>query len=690
MAGLSLQGKADAFGFIQSFSGENRYVLDFLFEEVFQRQPREIQDFLLRTCILEQLCATLCDAVNLRQDSRAMLGILERRNLFLIPLDDQRNWYRYHHLFGDLLQSRLKQTFPDELASLHQRASAWHAANNNPESAIDHALAAQDYECAASLIELVIKKEEVLNNLVPLRSWIERLPLDTLEVHPWLCVYRAWVNFETGHRETVEEQLQTVEHAIERTPDAEDLYGPQISGHVAALRAYIAFTREDIPQVLEMGQKALSLLPADDRMRSSAAVILGAGYWAIGDVSQSEWSFRMAKDAALKSSFPRATPATCYIGLQQVKQGRLQDAIYTFQDGLRLATLPDGKETFLAGFPNMKLGDVYRERNDLKLASQYLAKGLAQCKRLGQMDVLVDAHVCLGRLQLAAGDLDSTHSTVQTADRLAEQSKVDQWVLCWLDDLRLRLWLAEGNFDAASRWAQESGLSPDGRLSYQHDLHHQNLARVLVAQGDLTGAKPAHEAASFLLTRLEAAAIQAGWVHEQIRILVLQAINDQLQHKRSSALNSLARAVSLATRGGYVRVFVDEGKLMRDLLVALGKTLRNETQEPWEQFGIHFETERLGVIQTYLVQLVSAFENNRPRPDSTEPMQNSPQLIEALSARETEVLRLLAQGWADKQIAETLVIARETVHKHLRNIYGKLGAHSRTEAVARARERALL
>ena len=687
MAGLSLQGKVDASAFIRSFSGENRYVLDFLFEEVFQRQPGEIQDFLLRTSVLDQLCGSLCDAVNLREDGQATLGILDRSNLFLIALDDRMEWYRYHHLFRDLLQNRLKQTFPDEVARLHQRASAWYTAENNLESAIGHALAAPDLACAASLIELLIKKEEVLNNLVALRSWIERLPLDILELHPWLCVYRAWVHFETGQRETVEEQLQIVEHAMERTLDAGDPGRQHIQGHIAALRAYIAFTREDIPLVLEMAQRALSLLPANDRMRSSAAIILGAGYWAIGDVDKSEWSFRMAREAALRSSFPRATPATCYIGLQQMKQGRLQDAMDTFQDGLRMATLPNGNETFLAGFPNVRLGDVYREWNDLKSASQYLTKGLAQCKRLGQIDVLVDAYVCLGRLQLAAGDLDSMNETVQTADHLVEQSRVDQWVLCWLDDLRLRLWLANGDLDAANRWARKTGLSPDGPLSYQHDLHHQNLARILVAQGRLVGSKSAHQEASVLLTRLLAAAKQAGWVHEEIRILLLRAINDQAHHKSGAAFKSLAQAVSLAEPGGYVRTFVDEGQVMCGLLVALGKTLQNERHEP---FGIHFEAARLAAIQTYMSRLVSAFENIRARPDPSELMQNSEQLIEALSAREMEVLRQLARGCADKEIAENLVIARETVHKHLKNVYGKLGVHSRTQAIARARDLGLL
>ena len=696
MAGLSLQGKEDPSAFIRSFSGENRYILDFLFEEVFQRQPREIQDFLLRTCILDQLCGALCDAVNLRADGQTMLGILENSNLFLISLDDRRKWYRYHHLFSDLLQSRLKQTFPDEIASLHQRASAWYAAENILDSAIAHALAAKDFERAASLIESFLSNEEPLNNLVALRSWMEKLPMDILERHPWLCVYRAWVDFETGQRETLEDRLRTVEKSIESL-DADDTQRQHIQGHIAGLHAYSAFTREDIPHVLEMGQKALSLLPADDRMRSSAAIILGAAYWASGDVIQAEWSFRMARDAALKSSSPRAAPASCYIGLQQVKQGRLQDAIDTFQDGLRLATLPNGNETFLAGFPNVRLGDVYREGNQLELASQHLTKGLAQSKRLGQMDVLVDAYACLGRFQLAVGELDSAHESIQSADWLTNQTKVDQWVLAYLDDLRLRLWLAKGDLDAAGRWAQKSGLSSDGALSYQHDLHHQNLARLLVAQSIVMGSKRSHDDAAALLKRLLPAAKQAGWVHEQIKILIMQAINYQTHKDSQAALMSLYHAVILAEPGGYVRVFLDEGEIIRGLLTALGHAFRDPSNLPIKDEGIDLKGNQVVHLQKYVSMLLSEFDHS---PETSSAARSTMQLkgfsvpntlmVEQLSPREIEVLKLLAQGCSDKEIAESLVIARETVHKHLKNIYGKLGVHSRTEALAQAHKLELL
>jgi LuxR family maltose regulon positive regulatory protein len=356
-----------------------------------------------------------------------------------------------------------------------------------------------------------------------------------------------------------------------------------------------------------------------------------------------------------------------------------------------MATLPDGTETFLAGFPNIRLGDVYREQNHLDLASEYLTKGIGQCRRLGQIDVLVEAYVSLGRHQLTTGDLPGARNSLQTADRLVEESPVDQWVLCWLDDLRLRAWLAEGDLEAPRRWAKSSGLSPEGLLSYQHDLHHRNLARVLVAESLREGSTDSHRRALTLLRRLRAAAEQAGWVHEEIHILALQAVNDWTHHRHRAALRSLARAVFLAEPGGYARVFVDEGGIMRELLSALSKTLKSsEEQSVWKQPGMKLPDERLTAIGAYIGRLLCAFADHPARADTSEPVRQSSELIEPLSHRELEVLNLLAQGCPDKKIAEALFIARETVHKHLKNIYGKLGVHNRNEAVARARELSLL
>jgi LuxR family maltose regulon positive regulatory protein len=693
MAGLSLQGRTDPSSFIRSFSGEDRYILDFLFDEVFMRQPGEIQDFLLQTSILGQLSAALCNAVTLRNNSREILDTLERNNLFLISLDEQRKWYRYHHLFIDLLKSRLKLTNPDSIPILHQRASTWCEAEHDLENAIAHALSAQDFERAASLIEQVVRTLDMQNQQAMLASWVDHLPGEILKNHPWLCVYRAWGCYWTGNRGVEEEWLQLAEDSLGQSFITDQLERDHIQGHIAVVRAHTALVSENIPLALEMGGKALELLPVEDEMRSDAAIALAGAYWALGDVRKTEQVFGMAGTTAAKINYPSMVAAAAgYTGIQQFKQGRLLDAIVTFQDGLRAATLADGTEMKVAGFLNARLGDVMRERNELGRASQYLSRGIKQCVHFGQPDVLSDAYICLGRYQMATGDLDGTLETLRKVDRVVQRIKVDPWILCWLDDCRIKAWLAAGNLEAASLWAQNSGLTFDGPLSYQYDLHHQNLARVLVAQGAQGGSRSSQEKAAALLARLQIAAEQAGWVHEGIKILLMQAVNDQAQGLNEKALQSLARALSLAQPGGYVRVFLDEENTLRSLLTSLADILRKNQQEVQKRIKIDIQEDKLPSLREYLSMLLAAFENPIS-PAATHPTLSAPMKInssiqpiaEPLSEREMDVLKLLAQGSPDKKIAETLVIARETVHKHLKNIYGKLGVHSRAEAVVRAR-----
>ena len=696
MAGLSLQGREDISTFIRSFSGNNRYILDYLFEEVFLRQSDGIRDFLLKTSILEQFCDPLCNAITRREDSQSFLNTLERSNLFLISLDEERKWYRYHHLFADLLRSRLKQTFPTERALLHQRASAWYESEHDLENAIPHTLATGDFEHAADLIEEITHNLDMQNKQPVLARWVKNLPPEILKAHPWLCVYRAWGDYWTGSRGLEEEWLQAAEQFIEQTIAESHPEKMHIQGHIAAVRAHTALVARDIPRALEMGKKALELLPNDDEMRFEAAIALGAAYWAIGDVVRSEQAFGLDQASTIKISHTsRAAGSNGYVGIQQIKQGRLQDALTTFRAGLQKATLPNGNETPLSGFLNMRLGDVLRERNELALASQYLLRGMEQCILFNQPDILTDAYICSGRYQLAIGDLAQTQKSLQNADRVARETKIDAWVWCWLDDLRLKVWLTEGNLEAASLWAKNSGLAPEGPFSYQHDLHHQNLARVLVAQACRSGSKPAYETAASLLARLLIAAEQAGWTHEEIRILVMQAVNYQAQNMEDAAIKSLASAVSLAEPGGFVRVFLDEGDIIRDLLITFAGKLQNDGRITRQRSGGSSQDEHRRSMQVYIARLISAFDHASASTEmhpftNLKKNRNAPKMVEPLSAREMEVLQHLAQGSSDKKIAETLVIARETVHKHLKNIYGKLGVHSRTEAIVRARESGLL
>jgi LuxR family maltose regulon positive regulatory protein len=690
MAGLSLQTRMDPSEYIQSFFDEDRYIMDFLFDEIFSGQSKEIQDFLLKTSILERLCGGLCDAVTAQDDSQFILETLERNNQFLIPLDDRHEWYRYHHLFRDLLINRANQLVAADVSQLHSRAGNWFRDQRLLEKAIQHFLLAQDFEIFATIIEKNIQNFDLQNQQSLLSAWLAQIPQPILIKHPWLCVYRAWGDYWSGKRGKEEEWLKLAEQSIQDALPDQKIEKQHIEGHIAAARAHIALIDEDVPRAKTMGETALQLLPIDDIRRSEAAIALAGVYWALGDVKNTQRSFEMAVDTALKINYT-SMAAGCmgYIGIQLIKQGKLDEASFTFDEGLKIATLPDGNETPMAGFLNFRLGDLWRERNNFRLAEQYLTKGLEQSQYLGQPDILVDATICCGRFQLAIGSLEQANYYLQKSEETAEKTKVDPWISCWLNDLRIRIWYSEKNTFAINHWINTCGLSFDQPLSYQHDLNHQNLARAFIARSSLANAYKIEESVFRLLDRLLYSAKQAGWVYEQIKILIMEAISVQIQVDSQKALKPLLEALVLAEPSGYQRVFIDEGERMHALLGQLERQIRMGNLTLHNVIKEYAVYNRFENIQKYLHVLLQGFISAEPQ---FEPISHQTKgriktgkiPIDPLTPREIDVIKLLALGYPDKRTAEYLFITQGTVHKHLKNIYSKLDAHCRTEAVARA------
>jgi LuxR family maltose regulon positive regulatory protein len=679
---LSVQGREDVSAFIRAFGGSHRLILDYLVEEVLDRQPPAIQEFLLKTSILERMTGPLCDAVcsvgtangsvgaavTGRDDGQAVLVRLDQDNLFLVPLDGERRWYRYHRLFADLLRSRLRQTWPDYAPMLHRRASEWYEGAGFIEEAVAHAFAGGDIERAASLVERHAMHMIVNSKAVTLSWWIEALPDDLVRARPWLCVYRAWTQYWIGRREQVEECLQSAEQALQSMPLPSD-DGKRIAGHIAVIRAYNALVNEEISRVSEMAQTALELVPEGEYMHCMAALILGGANWGRGDVVAAQQAFTKANMAAQKCGYRFLVVSTAYyVGMQQAKQARLYEAFETYRQALELATEASGQELPVAGFPSVRLGDLSREWNDLETASRNLTKGVELCVQWGQADALADGYIALARLQLAQGNLEEAISTLRKAEHLVQRAKVDPWVTCWLDDCRLRLWLATGNLTAAVRWARTSGPRVDGELSYLHDLNHVNLARLLVAQGVRQPSGSYLEQALGLLARLLEAAETAGWINEAIQVLVLQALALQARGDGEGALSALARALDLAEPGGYVRTFVDEG-------APIGGLLRQVVAR--------------GIAVGYAGELLAALEGEtKDERRGAEP--HSPPLVDPLSEREMEVLRLLTTSLSSPEIAQELFISVTTVRSHIRSIYSKLSVHRRMDAIQRAKELGLL
>jgi LuxR family transcriptional regulator, maltose regulon positive regulatory protein len=675
LAAISMQGQQDLASFIKTFTGSHHFVLDYLMEEVLGRQPENVQNFLLSTSILERMCGPLCDAVLLPQTASGQetLEYLEHTNLFIIPLDNERRWYRYHHLFAELLRHRLEQTSLDLVPTLHRRASIWLENESLIEEAVSHALASCDWEHAAKLIFHFAHRVHVQTNLPKLSSWLAALPEPVICAQPWLCVYQALAWYWAGPRNRIEERLQLAEQALpgSQMPEAEAAH---LAGYIAAIRAHYALVSGDLPRVLDMAQEALQKLPEGDYMRGWTSVALGGAYWGQGNVIASQQAFQMAKTVALQHNYRfLAVPPACYVGMQLVKQGKLDKAICVYREGVEYATVAAGQQLPIAGFPKVKLGDVLRERNDLPGADQWLRSGVEQCLQLGHPDVLVDAYVALARLQLVQNDWSGAYTTFQKADELAQSSPVDPFVRCWLDDCRVRLWLAKDRLDELVRWAEASGLTVDGELSYHYDLHHLNLARFMLARARCAASHvQAHTClseVSGLLTRLLVAAEKAGWVYETIKTLVLQALVFAESSDKDKASQALERALALAEPGGFVRIFLDEGPPMAQLLS---------------------ETAARGMMTNYIGRLLTAFECDAQPSEAKPDLSTSQPLIDPLTQRELDILRLIAQGLSNQTISQRLFLALSTVKGHNRIIFDKLQVQSRTEAVARARELGLL
>lgn len=657
MAALSMRGREDARGFIKAFSGSHRFVLDYLVEEVLDQQPPCIQDFLLKTSILKRMIAPLCDAVTRGTDSQTILMRLDRANLFLIPLDDERRWYRYHHLFADLLRSRLEQTQIDQAPALHRRASEWYAQNGLIAEAVRHMLRVGDLERVADLVEGNALALMDRGELKTLAESLDVLPDDVMSSRPWLSIAHAWVLAYVGHFDAIEPRLKDAERAlINREGRAESHH---VAGHIATIRGYITALKGDMSGAADLARSALEYLPEEDlRVRGVATAVLGGALKESGDlVAAAQALTRAIAIAQAAGDSHVAVTNLCDLTRLHILQGRLHEAAATCQCALDLAdeyARQSGWRLPVIGHAYTHLSRVLREWNDLKTAIRLATKGVALCRQWGWSELLVHGGIYLAEIRQANRDTEGALDVIRMAKEAARS--LSTRFIGLVEAHETRLWVAQGNVAAASRWVEQSGLSIDDALSFQDLPRYVTLARVLIARSSL-------DEASKLLARVLNMAETAGAIGYSIEILALQAIALQARTRSDRALMPLERALSLAEPEGYVRTFIDEGEPM-------GHLLRQAAAQ-----GMRLE---------YVSALLTAFETDTKGKDV------HPALVEPLSERELEVLRVLATGLSNKEIAETLFIAVGTVKQHLKSIYGKLGVHSRTEAAHRARHLGLL
>lgn len=707
LAALSMQGHEDVAGFIRSFAGDHRYIVDYLVEEVLQRQPERVRDFLLQTAILDRLSGPLCSAVTGQNDSKLLLEALERGNFFVVPLDNKRHWYRYHHLFADVLHAHLLAEQPEQIPVLHQRASAWFAGNDLPAEAIRHALAAADYARAADLVELAAPAMRQSRQEATLLGWLQALPDELLHDRPVLSVVYAGTLLYGGQIEDVEARLHDAEQWLETAATMNEPPSPALSdvtaregldapapkgkmvvvdqenfrrlpGMIAVYRAGYSLAQGNMADTVTFARRALALVAEDDHVwRGAAAAILGLASWTSGDLAAAHRSYVEGMAHLQRAGYiADAIGGTIVLADIQITQGRLRDAMRTCERALQLA-IEQGTPT-LRGTADMYVGmsEIHCERNELQVATQHLLRSKEQGEHTGFPRYPYRWRVAMARIRVTEGDLDGALELLQEAERLYVSDFHPN--VRPVTVLKTRVWLAQGRLDEALAWAQEQGLSAQNELSYLHEFEHITLARVLLARAKNTGDERARLEAMGLLARLLQAAEAGGRTGSALEVLVLQALAHQQQGSLSAALLPLQRALTLAEPEGYVRIFVDEGPSMELLLQEAAK----------QRIAPHYVPQLLRAFHTAEDRSPAGQVSLAPRAQSA--ITPHVAIIEPLSERELEVLHLLETDLSGPEIARRLMVSLNTLHSHTKNIYSKLGVNNRRAAVRRAEELDLL
>ncbi len=655
LAALSMQGHQDTSSFIRSFTGSHHFVLDYLVEEVLQQQTESIQAFLLRTSILDRLCGSLCDAVLLNPSvsGQAILEYIERANLFLVPLDNERRWYRYHQLFADLLRQRLQQRITssagDEVGDvneLHRRASVWYEDRGLYIEAFHHAAAANDVERAERLIEKAGMPLHFRGVVAPVLNWLESLPRAVLDARPSLWVMYAWASLFAGQITDVEQKLEAAEAAPQGTePDdkAQDLIG-----RIASLRATLAVMQHDVKTIVSQSRRALKYLHPDNLpLRTAATWTLGYASQIQGDRAAAIRAYTevIAADKLFGDSI-YTIAATVNLGQLQEADNQLSLATRTYRRVLQLAGDPPQP---IACEAYLGLARISYQWNDLDTAQQHGQQCLQLTRQMDSVDTFASYEVFLAHLKLARGDVVGAAAVLDEAEAFLRQHSF-AFRMPDVAAAQVLILLHQGHLAAAAHLAQT------------HDLPISQ-ARVYLAQRD-----PSTALAVLDTWRRQVEA--KGWADERLKVMVLQVVALSMNGEKDRAVQLLCDALTLAEPGGFIRLFIDEGPLMAHLLS---------------------ETQAIGMLPDYTGKLLAALEADTQKCENTSALPPPAQpLIEPLSPRELEVLHLMAAGLSNQEMCERLFLALSTVKGHNRTIFGKLQVQRRTEAVARARELGLL
>jgi LuxR family transcriptional regulator, maltose regulon positive regulatory protein len=684
LAGLSLRGRSDILGFVAAFDGSHRYVLDYLTGEVLDRQSGEMRAFLLQTSVLDRLSGALCDAVTGRSDGQAMLEEIERANLFLVPLDEVRGWWRYHHLFADLLRERLQREQPGRAPRLRRAAAIWCEEHGLADEAIGYALASDDSVLAARLIERHFDAFFYARAEGPMvQRWLAALPADLVAARPRLLLIQAALVLLSGRMDEVKTLLDKAEGSsadfaaepFEPSAGKAASFLVNIPARIALDRAYLADLRGDGESTATFATRALAEIREGETMlKSHAIATLAMADWLRGRLPEAERGFASSITAWREAGRPAlALAAWGYRSLGQVQraQGRLGAAFQTYQQAANITADFRQAAAPTAGTGNVGLAEIAYARGELDTALRHVTEGITRNRELVYTPLLAIGLALLAWIKQAEGDLAGALDSMGEAERLAPDPAIAS-LLNPVPAERTRLLLAQGDVVAADRWVRERDLGAEDEPDYPREGEYLVLARLLLAQ-DLPGR------ALTLLERLHAAAAAQGRVSSVIETRALQALALAADGDEGRAMTTLAEAATLGYPEGYVRVFADEGAPMRTLLGRLAAAQRTQHNQ-------HNQARDIPV--SYLARILRAFDPKPAEPGAA--ATSIPGLAEPLTARERQVLGLLAVGQANRDIADELVVTLDTVKRHVTHILAKLGAANRTEAVARARELSLI
>ena len=666
LAAISLREDADRPAFLKAFSGEHAFIASYLTHEVLARLSAPVREFLLQTSILERLSVALCEAVTGQAEAQDILNQLVEANLFILPLDSQRHWYRYHILFADLLQQRLHADWGESVCELHNRASRWFEQNSLLDLAIEHAMAGKAYGQAACLISQVAESLMMRGEASTLLRWLEALPQEEIIAHPILVAQYGLVLFLCSR------SPEAVTSLIEKTRSSGDM--GSIQGEIAMLQAMVAILKGDTAHALQFSEAALQQIPPERMFfRSMAADSLGMGHTLAGDMPAAMRAFEQVVEISrqIDNLMMTLMALTNLAGLQYM-QGQLRLAVDTCRQVIEFASQRIGRQTPILGKTLFNLGEMLREQGDLDAALKYLQESASMMEHFSEIGLPL-AYLGITRIYMNRKDWDKAQAFLDRARETARANRSTLMDERIVETMQVRYWIARGELDPALQWARRKGyldkppaemIAEAGQKALFDELQlveYLTLMRLALAQRQ-------PDRVLELTTCLQALVGRRDHRRRTIELLVLKALALHQKKDLNQALQIIGEAFSLAEPEGYQRVFIDEGELMSGLL---------------------YQALAHGVFPAYAQKLLAALvgESQESKLPAEAP---AAALIEALSEREREVLGLIAEGLTNGEIAGRLHITLSTVKGHTTNIFGKLGVKNRTQAIARARRMGLL